>query len=222
MSYNSGSNRARNFKSASRSSEFEITRAISIVIGPSGVQFRDFEITRAITPWIVLHSVQLLLLIVSITKFAIVIGSQIGLAHRARPIWKLLARYYSLNCIPPGEIPLGPIAITNRVSNFKIGRARGWFEITSTITPWIVLHEVQLLINRIYFSSKTGILVLKFAFATANLKVEILRTRRRFARVLTAAISETLLGLGQSFLPPQGTHTEKSMRINDRNTLLFK
>ena len=29
--------------------------------------------------------------------------------------------------------------------------ARGWFEITSTITPWIVWHEVQLLIiNRIY------------------------------------------------------------------------
>ena len=41
MSYNSGSNRARNFESASR----------------------DFEITRPITPWIVLHSVQLLLLI---------------------------------------------------------------------------------------------------------------------------------------------------------------
>ena len=28
--------------------------------------------------------------------------------------------------------------------------ARGRFEITSTITPWIVRHEVQLLINRIY------------------------------------------------------------------------
>ena len=28
--------------------------------------------------------------------------------------------------------------------------ARGRFEITSTITPWIVEHEVQLLINRIY------------------------------------------------------------------------
>ena len=27
--------------------------------------------------------------------------------------------------------------------------ARGWFEITSTITPWIVRHKLQLLINRI-------------------------------------------------------------------------
>ena len=33
------------------------------------------------------------------------------------------------------------------------------------------------------FSSKTGILVVKFAFATANLKIETLRMRRRFARV---------------------------------------
>ena len=37
------------------------------------------------------------------------------------------------------------------------------------------------------FSSKTGILVEKFAFATANLKIETLRTRRRFARVFTRA-----------------------------------
>ena len=29
-------------------------------------------------------------------------------------------------------------------------KARGWFEITSMITPWIERHEVQLLINRIY------------------------------------------------------------------------
>ena len=28
--------------------------------------------------------------------------------------------------------------------------AQGLFEITSTITPWIVWHKVQLLINRIY------------------------------------------------------------------------
>ena len=34
------------------------------------------------------------------------------------------------------------------------------------------------------FSSKTGILVVKFAFATANLKIETLRMRKRFARVL--------------------------------------
>ena len=33
------------------------------------------------------------------------------------------------------------------------------------------------------FSSKTGVLVVKFAFATANLQIETLRMRRRFARV---------------------------------------
>ena len=37
---------------------------------------------------------------------------------------------------------------SDRASNFKIGRAR--IEITSTITAWIVRHEVQLLINRNY------------------------------------------------------------------------
>ena len=41
------------------------------------------------------------------------------------------------------------------------------------------------------FSSKTGILVVKFAFATANLKIETLRMRRRFARVL--AISNIII-----------------------------
>ena len=34
------------------------------------------------------------------------------------------------------------------------------------------------------FSSKKGVLVVKFAFATENLKLETLRMRRRFARVL--------------------------------------
>ena len=49
---------------------------------------------------------------------------------------------------------------SNRASNFKIGWERSarpiWnyehelsFQITSTITLWIVRHEVQLLINRI-------------------------------------------------------------------------
>ena len=33
---------------------------------------------------------------------------------------------------------------SNRASNFKIGQARGEFEITSTITPWIVRHVVQI------------------------------------------------------------------------------
>ena len=41
---------------------------------------------------------------------------------------------------------------SNRASNFKSAEreARGQFEITSTITPWIVRHEVQLLINHNY------------------------------------------------------------------------
>ena len=44
-----------------------------------------------------------------------------------------------------------------------------------------------MLIN-VDFSSKTGILVVKFAFATANLKIETLRMRRRFARVLVKSL----------------------------------
>ena len=41
---------------------------------------------------------------------------------------------------------------SNRASNFKSAEreARGRFEITSTITPWLVRHEVQLLINHNY------------------------------------------------------------------------
>ena len=54
MSYNSGSNRARNFKSAS-----------CFALG-------QFEITRPITPWIVLHSVQLLLIIIIIIIIIII------------------------------------------------------------------------------------------------------------------------------------------------------
>ena len=37
---------------------------------------------------------------------------------------------------------------SNRASNFKI--AQDWFEITHPITPWIVQHKVQLLINHNY------------------------------------------------------------------------
>ena len=37
--------------------------------------------------------------------------------------------------------------------------------------------------NEFDFSSKKGVLVVKFAFATAILKIETLRMRRRFARV---------------------------------------
>ena len=51
------------------------------------------------------------------------------------------------------------------------------------------------------FSSKTGILVVKFAFATANLKIETLRMRRRFARVLHRDIG-TILTLFLSEIIP--------------------
>ena len=34
------------------------------------------------------------------------------------------------------------------ISKLAEHEVRGWFEITSTITPWIVRHEVQLPINR--------------------------------------------------------------------------
>ena len=40
--------------------------------------------------------------------------------------------------------------IARVISKSDEREARGRFEITSTITPWIVRHEVQLLINRIY------------------------------------------------------------------------
>ena len=41
------------------------------------------------------------------------------------------------------------------------------------------------------FSSKKGVVVVKFAFATAILKIETLRMRRRFARVLISGVDET-------------------------------
>ena len=40
--------------------------------------------------------------------------------------------------------------IVRVISKSDEREARGRFEITGTITPWIVRHEVQLLINRIY------------------------------------------------------------------------
>ena len=44
------------------------------------------------------------------------------------------------------------------------------------------------------FSSEKGVLVVKLAFATAILKIETLRMRRRFARVLAAAKSLQIIG----------------------------
>ena len=40
--------------------------------------------------------------------------------------------------------------IAQVISKSDEREVRGRFEITSTISPWIVRHEVQLLINRIY------------------------------------------------------------------------
>ena len=45
--------------------------------------------------------------------------------------------------------------IARVISKLDERKARGRFEITSTITPWIVQHEVQLLINRIYNKFQT-------------------------------------------------------------------
>ena len=42
------------------------------------------------------------------------------------------------------------VGIAKVISKSDEHKARGRFEITSRITPWIVRHEVQLLINRIY------------------------------------------------------------------------
>ena len=42
------------------------------------------------------------------------------------------------------------VVIVRVISKSDEGEVRGRFEITSTITPRIVQHKVQLLINRIY------------------------------------------------------------------------
>ena len=55
--------------------------------------------------------------------------------------------------------------IARVISKSDEREARGRFENTSTITPWIVRHEVQLLINHIYnkFWAKTSVtLILSF------------------------------------------------------------
>ena len=54
---------------------------------------------------------------------------------------------YCLNCTP-----LSPITITNRARNFKsASRSADSVEITRPITPWIVLHSVQLLLRNMRF-----------------------------------------------------------------------
>ena len=47
------------------------------------------------------------------------------------------------------------------------------------------------------FSSKKGILVVKFAFATAILKIETLCMHRRFAHVLPGQHSTSVSGISQ-------------------------
>ena len=61
------------------------------------------------------------------------------------------------------------------------------------------------------FSSITGILVVKFAFATANLKIETLRTRRRFARVFSAVDIAFIMSSSTSawLLSPLGCSPQK-------------
>ena len=55
------------------------------------------------------------------------------------------------------------------------------------------------------FSSRKGVLVEKFAFATAILKIETLRMRRRFARVLVHTSEIILVPRGRA---PFGQHQE--------------
>ena len=49
------------------------------------------------------------------------------------------------------------------------------------------------------FSSKKGVLVVKFTFATAILKIETLRMPRRFARVFKRGVLGTLFPRALSF-----------------------
>ena len=48
------------------------------------------------------------------------------------------------------QLPSVVLIIVRVISKSDERKARGRFEITSTITPWIVRYEVQSLINRIY------------------------------------------------------------------------
>ena len=70
-----------------------------------------------------------------------------GLPLRGRPI--LLITRMITDRIGLHSVLL-PLLITRVISKSDEREARGRFEITSTITPWIVRHEVQLLINHIY------------------------------------------------------------------------
>ena len=87
-----------------------------------------------------------------------------------RALWNtsILSLLFAINCQGKAGRALyfafcWQVPGSNHASNFKIGQvitrviaksdergARGRFEITSMITPWIVRHEVLLLINRIY------------------------------------------------------------------------
>ena len=84
VSYNSGSNRAGNFKSYSA--------------------LYGFELTFAITPWIVLYSVQLLLLIQKKTAIwhSVTRSGYVSLYWRMRILW--LSHFYSRTRIIISEI----------------------------------------------------------------------------------------------------------------------
>ena len=67
------------------------------------------------------------------------------------------------------------------------------------------------------FSSKKGVLVVKFAFATAILKIETLRMRRRFARVFAPVIGTaytmTTKREAQWSVQTKAQNTEKGMYV---------
>ena len=69
------------------------------------------------------------------------------------------------------------------------------------------------------FSSKTGIIVVKFAFATANLKIETLGMRRRFARVLPVAEVSSASRAGNKNHAGQGHPMLCRIKIGIKSTL---
>ena len=71
---------------------------------------------------------------------------------QARPNKKLAILFHYFNISNSNWTEWSTIqgVIARVISKSDEREARGRFDITSTITPWVVRHEVQLLINRIY------------------------------------------------------------------------
>ena len=72
------------------------------------------------------------------------------------------------------------------------------------------------------FSSNTGILVVKFAFATANLKIETLRMRRRFARVFAVPLFSSFVLSCATGLPIYYKSREKSSVYQNTKPCCFE